>query len=400
MIRHALAAIAAVVAATSLAGPAESAVSDLRQAIADGKASLGFRYRYEEVDQAYFGKDAKASTARARMTWNSAQAGAVTLGIEADYALTLGIDSFNSTTNGRTQYPVVADPEGFDLNQAFVKFASGNVTVTTGRQRINHGTQRMVGGVAYRQNEQTYDAVRVESDGASVDWEYVYLHNVNRIFGPDDGVQPGDWYGNSHLFRATASPAEQHSLVGFAYLLDFQNANGPQFSNATYGVEYEAKLDPVTIHASVARQSDWGDNALSFDVLYYSLQSDFDLAPFALTLGLQNLGSDEGAIAFRTPLGTLHKFQGWTDKFLATPAAGIRDAYLKAATKVGPAAVALALHDFKATEGGADYGREVDLSISCPIGKRLGLLFKIAHYTADQHATDTTKGWFVVTYRL
>ena len=39
MIRHALAAIAAVVAATSLAGPAESAVSDLRQAIADGKAS-------------------------------------------------------------------------------------------------------------------------------------------------------------------------------------------------------------------------------------------------------------------------------------------------------------------------------------------------------------------------
>ena len=400
MIRHALAAIAAVVAATSLAGPAESAVSDLRQAIADGKASLGFRYRYEEVDQAYFGKDAKASTARARMTWNSAQAGAVTLGIEADYALTLGIDSFNSTTNGRTQYPVVADPEGFDLNQAFVKFASGNVTVTTGRQRINHGTQRMVGGVAYRQNEQTYDAVRVESDGASVDWEYVYLHNVNRIFGPDDGVQPGDWYGNSHLFRATASPAEQHSLVGFAYLLDFQNANGPQFSNATYGVEYEAKLDPVTIHASVARQSDWGDNALSFDVLYYSLQSDFDLAPFALTLGLQNLGSDEGAIAFRTPLGTLHKFQGWTDKFLATPDDGVQDRWVSAGAKLGQANAAVVYHDFRADNGGADYGSEVGVSLTYPIRDNLSLLAKAARYSADDHATDTTKFWLMLDWRM
>ena len=44
----------------------------------------------------------------------------------------------------------MADPEGFDLNQAFVKYRSGDTSVIVGRQRINHGTQRVLGAVAYR----------------------------------------------------------------------------------------------------------------------------------------------------------------------------------------------------------------------------------------------------------
>ena len=60
----------------------------------------------------------------------------------------------------------------------------------------------------------------------------------------------------------------------------------------------------------------------------------------------------------------------------------------------------MALHDFKAAEGDADYGREVDISVSYPLAEKLGLLFKFARYNAREHATNTTKGWFVVTYRL
>ena len=397
MIRHA---VAALTASMLFAAPAVPVAADLREAIAGGKASLGFRYRFEQVDQAYFGKDAKASTARARMTWNSAETGNFTIAVETDYALTLGIDSFNSTTNGQTQYPVVADPEGLDLNQALVKYAGERVTVTTGRQRINHGTQRIVGGVAFRQNEQTYDAVRIESASDPVAWEYTYLHNVNRIFGPDDGVQPSDWYGDSHLFRATTAPAEGHSLVGFAYLLDFRNANGPAFSNATYGVEYEAKLDSATFHAAIARQSDWGDNPLAYDALYYSLQGDFHLDPFALTLGLQNLGSDDGAMAFRTPLGTLHKFQGWTDRFLTTPNDGVQDRWLAASAKLGKARATIAYHDFRADEGGRSYGSEVGLSLTYPITDSLDLLVKTANYDAEEHATDIGKFWLMLDWKM
>lgn len=393
-------AITALVAATLVAVPSRGASADLRQAIADGKASLGFRYRFEEVDQAYVGKDAKASTARARMTWNSAGAGAVTLAVEADYALIVGLDSFDSTTNGRTQYPVVADPAGFDLNQALVRYAAGPLTVTAGRQRINHGTQRMVGGVAFRQNEQTYDAIRVERDGEVMDWEYTYLHNVNRIFGPSDGAQPGDWYGNSHLFRATAAPADNHALAAFGYLLDFRNANGPHFSNATYGVEYQVGVDVLNLHASVARQSDWGDNPLAFGVFFYSLQGDFALDPFSVTLGLQHLGSDDGAVGFRTPIGTLHKWQGWTDKFLVTPNDGVQDRWVAAGTKLGKAEVTLVYHDFRGDEGGADYGSELGLSLTYPIGDDLNLLAKTSRYSAETHATDTTKFWLMLDWKM
>ena len=185
-----------------------AAAVDLRQALADGKTSLGFRYRFEHVSQDGIDNDALASTARARLTWNSAETDNFTFGIETDYALILGIEDFNSTTNGQTEYPIVADPEGFDLTQAFVKYQSGDTTVTVGRQRINHGTQRILGGVAYRQNEQTYDALRVQGKAGNIDVDYSYIHNINRIFGPGDAVQPGDWYGNSHAFRASTTPSE------------------------------------------------------------------------------------------------------------------------------------------------------------------------------------------------
>ncbi|MXY57785.1 MAG: hypothetical protein F4Y41_15565, partial [Gammaproteobacteria bacterium] len=225
-----------VLIASSVAFGASASAVDLAKAVADGKTSLGFRYRLEHVSQDGVAKDALASTARARLTWNSAETGNFTFGIETDYSLILGIEDFNSTTNGRTEYPVVADPKGFDLNQAFVKYGNGDTTVTVGRQRINHGGQRVLGGVAYRQNEQTYDALRIQGKAGTIDLDYSYIHNVNRIFGPGDAAQPGDWYGNSHAFRATASAAEGHTVAGFAYLFDLSNANGPPNSNATYGV--------------------------------------------------------------------------------------------------------------------------------------------------------------------
>ena len=88
-----------------------------------------------------------------------------------------------------------------------------------GRQRINHGSQRFIGGVAYRQNEQTYDGLRFQTTMGAVDLDYAYIHNINRIFGPDDGVQPGDWYGNSHAFRASFAAWPGHTIAGLRLLV-------------------------------------------------------------------------------------------------------------------------------------------------------------------------------------
>ena len=61
-----------------------------------------------------------------------------------------------------------------------------------------------------------------------------------------------------------------------------------------------------------------------------------------------------------------------------------------------PFGVAVALYDFRAAEGGAAYGREMDLAVTYPVGKRFVAQLKMGRYFADQHATDTTKGWLVV----
>ena len=141
---------AAMLAAAFGAAPASA--SDLARAVAEGAVDLSLRYRFEHVNQDGFDEQASASTGKARLTWTSGEYGALTFGIETDYAFVVGIEDFNSTDNGKTEYPIVADPQGFDLNQAFVRHKRGGLTVTAGRQRILHGSQRFLGGVAWRQN--------------------------------------------------------------------------------------------------------------------------------------------------------------------------------------------------------------------------------------------------------
>ncbi len=383
---------------TTLAASASAA--DLQQAIADGEVSLGLRLRVEQVDQDGVPEDALASTGRARMTWTSGEIGAFSLGIEADYAFVLGFDDFNSTTNDRTEYPVVADPEGFDLNQGFIRYRNGATTVTAGRQRINHGSQRMVGGVAWRQNEQTYDALRIQHTG-KLNVDYAYVYNVNRIFGPDDGAQPGDWIANSHLLRAEFNPIPKHTFSAFAYLLDLENDNGPPNSNATYGLEYQGSFSRLTLTASAARQADWADNPITYDAPYYTVQGAFDLDAFTVTLAYESLGSDDGRYSFRTPLATLHKFQGWTDKFLITPAEGVEDSWFSITREfLGVVSVTAAYHNFEAAEGGADAGEEVGVSVMISPREDFGLQLKLARYHADDHASDTNKGWLVFNWNM
>ena len=112
----------------------------------------------------------------------------------------------------RVVIPIIADPEGTDLNQAWIAYKSHGVKAKLGRQRILHGSQRFVGGVACRrQNEQTYDGVRFEAkpiDGLSLD--VAFVSNINRIFGPEDGVQPSDWQGDNVFLRS------QYTLTKFS----------------------------------------------------------------------------------------------------------------------------------------------------------------------------------------
>ncbi len=400
-VRHIAVAVLSVMSLISLPTFASSALEELRRGTAEGEVKLNLRYRLEQVDQDGIDEEATASTVRGRLTFKSAKMGAWQYGVETDYVALIGPEDYNSTENGRTVYPVVADPEGFDLNQAFIKYTGDGFTTTAGRQRIVVDDQRFIGGVAWRQNEQTYDALSAEINATeNLKFNYSYVWNVNRIFGPNDGAQPSDWHSNSHFLVASLAPGEKQSLEAFAYLLDFENDNGIPNSTATYGLTYRGEFGPTKLNATYATQSDYADSPLDYDADFIAIGGSLKAGAVSLSVGYELLGSDGGVAAFRTPLATLHKFQGWADKFLLTPADGIEDLYFGLSGSVGPVKLAATYHEFSADEGSANYGDEIDIVANYSPTKGVNLQLKYADYSADEFATATSKLWFSVIVNL
>ncbi|WP_461517511.1 alginate export family protein [Porticoccus sp.] len=380
-----------------VAATAEEATS-LSEVFTKSDTKLSFRYRYEYVDEDNSKEDAKASTLKSRITWSSASYNGFSGLLEVDDVSQIGSEQYGTPSNHKgSDYSIVADPDGTDINQAYLKYKSDAFTGTAGRQRILHAGQRFVGGVGWRQNEQTYDSFRLELPIGKVNVDYSYIWDVNRIFGPDTGgSQPRRFDSDSHALYASFSPAEGHKIGVYAYMLDFDNAAA--LSSQTYGVEYSGAFGPVTVAAAAAAQSDYKDNPVDYDAEYYMLELGTKVKGIGLGVGYELLGSDDGVKSFATPLATLHKFQGWADLFLVTPADGIEDVYVKMTGSVAGVSLAAFYHDFSADEGSADYGEEFDAVASYPINKNLSVELKYAMYDADEFGVDTDKVWFSVNY--
>lgn len=377
--------------------------SKLYDAIVQGKATVSLRYRYEFVDQDNISDDANASTLKLRLNyatgmWNNWSGFA-----EFDYIGELLANDFNSGSGtsapSRNRYPVVADPKGADLNQFYFDYAGiADTRLRFGRQRILLDNQRFVGGVGWRQNEQTYDGVSVLWKGSrSTEVFYSYIAQVNRIFG--ERTVAGENDADIHLLNGRISLTDDWRLTPYAYHID--NDSAPAFSTATYGARIDGKFafdtSALNVAADFASQSDTGNNPANFTAPYFHLKGDWALKNgWSLGLGFESLGGDQvvGGEAFRTPLATLHAFQGWADQFLTTPDAGIEDFYVSGKYKLQKWTLQLIYHDFSAAEGSAEWGQEFDLSASRSLGDHYAVLLKAAVFDADDASfVDTTKIW-------
>src|SRR2546430_5929357 len=126
------------------------------------KPLLDLRLRWENVDQDGIARQADAVTLRAR-TGAEVTVGDFRLLGEAESTMPL-VERYFSGLNGRTQYPLVADPGNFELNRFQLQYRGlKDLVVTAGRQRINIEDQRFVGAVGWRQDEQSFDPARGES---------------------------------------------------------------------------------------------------------------------------------------------------------------------------------------------------------------------------------------------
>ncbi|MBU2970702.1 alginate export family protein [Pseudoalteromonas sp. C2R02] len=383
-----------VLALSSVLGMSQMAMANqgpsITDAVANGTVKINMRARYETVDEDNAKKDANAGTLRTRLTYKTADFKGFNVLAEVDNVTAIG--QYNSTDNGNADYSVVADPEGTDVNQFALSYKNGGLKATAGRQRILHQGQRFVGGVAWRQNEQTYDGLRVEyALSSALNFDYAYIHNINKIFGNSDGKP--DAHGAFQLANVNFKINKEHKVTGFVYDLDYDAS--ADSSTQTLGFDYNGKFGPVNVHASYATQSDTADSTKDFSADYYAVDASIKVSSFKIKAGLEVLGSDNG-VAFSTPLATLHKYQGFADKFLGTPATGIQDVFAGVATKIGPVAVSATYHDFTSDVDSIDYGSELDLTAKYKFNKKVTGLVKYADYSADEHSVDTSKLWVMV----
>lgn len=382
--------------------------TDVADALADGDVGLDFRHRIELVDEDGFSDDAEASTLRTRLNYRSGQWNGLDFFVEFSDVREIGLDDFNAgagATPDRTRFPVVADPEDTRVNQAWIGLQPGNaLTLRLGRQRIKLDNDRFVGNVGWRQNEQTYDGGSIEWQQGDASFFYSYVTHANRIF--DSEVPAGDNGHDTHLLNAGWDVADGHRLG--AYLYDIDDEDIAAFGTRTLGLRYEGNtalggdrsLDWL---AEFARQSDAGDNPVDYDANYYHARAAFSLAPvFEPVAGFERLeGNDRPGAAFRTPLATLHAFNGWADRFLATPDGGLDDLYVGFSGGRDRIGYSLTWHRFETETGGTDLGTEIDGSVSVALADGLSLLVKAAHFDdEDPSVRGVTKFWTMLSFRL
>jgi len=374
--------------------PAAMAADSITEALNTGTAYGDFRLRYESVEQDNTLRDASALTLRSRLGYTTGSISGLSATIELeDSRVVGGQDEYGG------EFSAIADPETTELDQFFIQYKTDTTTSKIGRQVINLDGQRFVGSVGWRQDRQTFDAFTINSKPTEkLSLYYAYIGQRNRIL-----AETADLTSDDHLLNVSYQTS-LGKLVGYGYFLDVDD--GIDNARDTLGVSFSGakKLDSVKLlySAEYAQQSfedDDGSGVTDRDATYTLLEVGLQASYFTGKLGYEVLGSDDGSYGFTTELATLHKFNGWADQFLGTPAVGLVDTYFSAGFKLPVGKLSVVYHDFSADEGSLDLGTEVDVVYGLKFAKQYNAGIKYAAYSAgdaDAGKVDADKLWLWV----
>lgn len=370
------------------------------------------RLRYEHAEQDGLPLDADAATMRVRAGVEARAAGWSAL-VEAQGNLAIVGDYYDGLHGVQTR-PLVADPQNIALYRAQLRYADKGQAVTIGRQRIALDDERFVGNIPFRQNAQTFDAVRGEFapvKGVKADLSYVW--SVRTLWGIDGTGARQRAIGGDTVLANLAWTSPVGTLTGFGYWIDEDEAavQGYRLSSRTFGARL-AGTRPIgkarlAYAASYARQSDHHRNPNDYQADYWTVDAGLDLDGPRIGCGYEAFGASAGRAltSFQTPLAANFKFNGWAEKFTTKPADGLRDLYASGGwgwRALGPLkAVTLSAtwHRFESDRVSRRYGQEVDLLAQARIGRTTAGI-RYADYRADSFATDTRKLWLQLDWTI
>jgi len=384
-----------VVAAAGLIGSvtAASGAPPAPDFLQGGHTSLDLRLRYEVVDQDSLPEGADALTLRTRLGYSTVPTHGLTGFVEFEHTAAL-VDRYAPETAG---YPVVADPEGSELNRYGLQYAvTPETQLSVGRQRLIYDNARWIGNVGWRQNEQTYDGVFLHAGPYSaLTLDAAYVRNVNTVTLDNVDVR-------AELLRVHWAPDPRLGLTAYGYRIDAEETALPDLQ--TYGARLTGRTDlggSFRLRYAAERATQRADlGGQRYDAGYTLAELALERDPLALKLGYEQLGSDGGEFALQTPLGTRHAFQGWADAFLKTPPGGLRDLYVGVDATLPGCRLAAVYHRFRADDTDDDLGREFDAQLGVPLMPSVQAQFKLARFQAGGLGSDTDKYWLQIEYHL
>jgi len=414
---------------------ASAQAQDLGSAIREGRPVIDLRLRHEAVDDAARPMGADAVTLRARLGYETGAWNGLSLQADFDQVWALA-DAYDSTRNGRSARAVVADPAMTALNRLQLTYAADSATrIVLGRQRLLIGNQRFIGNSGWRQHEQTFDGVSaVNGSVPGLTLTYAWLHRVNRVWGPEVPAvsstvpaatgQASYFKSDSHVLDGVYTGVPGLRLEAYAVLLDLaapsyatlraQQLAVARLSTATIGGRGEygfalAEGVAAKLNVEFAHQRDHAANPLRIGLNYWLGEGSLTWQGVTGLAGYEVLEGD-GVVGFATPLATLHAFNGWADMFLATPANGLRDFYLRLGTVIPADAVGLrslaptiAWHDYRSDRLDAGLGSEWNVQAELAVDANASLLAKYARYAGSGVAfggfPDKSVFWLQASYR-
>lgn len=382
-------AITAILSGSVYAADAASLV----EAITGGKTGLDLRYRLENVEQDNPLDEATASTLRTALGYTTGSYHNFSGYIEFEDVGAIGNDDYNSTVNGNTAFSVIPDPEGTELNEAYLGYKGDGYVLRSGRQSMILDNARFIGNSGWRQNEQTFDMPLsyVNTGIENLKITYGYMTAVQRVFGDDSPA--GEFNMSNHILN-TGYVFGPFKITAYGYFLEFDDPAQAALSQQTLGAGFSGNSGSLSYYLEYATQSDYADGAGVIDADYSLFELGYKFDSITLKAGQEILGGD-GVYAFSTPLATLHAFNGWADIFLATPPAGLVDVYLDAGATVAGLNLRAMYHDFSSDSGGTDFGTEIDFLLNKKFTPVYSGGVKFAFFSSDSTSAfvDTDKIW-------
>ena len=365
------------------------------------------RLRYSHVNNDGFPNNANNLTLRGLVALSASPFPKTDVLIEGEGVLAV-VDDFNDGSPFDTDFPFIPDSDGIELNRAqIVTEIIPKTRLTLGRQRIVFDDGRFIGDSVFRQNNQTFDAVRSRIRFLETGFfDAAYIRNVLRPFGADSPV--GRFNGDSYALNANVQTPIGR-VTGFHYALDLNTRDTPEpistSSSQTTGVMLRGRRHwdgkGLVWEAGYANQRDFADNPLDYEADYFTGLLRGEIGGFRLTGKYESLGgSDEQG--FQTPIASLRGFQGFADVFLITPVDGVEDISVQGGYKfgdIGPLKDVRGFvrhHWFSAARGGQDYGTELDGSISFSAGP-VRAQIDLALYDSDGFASDSQSVFLTLT---